>query len=131
MTIPWSVFWNGFSTPAAPAISRPTPNPSSSKRDFPMTRRIGIFWKTRKKPSSPRYSGTEYRSFAKTNAAPQKRNGRDCSQGFCSVPIAATNSTSPPARVLRESRITMYAPVTRATEEPAAHTISVKIPCGI
>ena len=73
----------------------------------------------------------KYRSFAKTNAAPLKRNGRDCSPGFCSVPIAVTNSTLPPARVLRESRITMFAPVTRATEEPAAHTISVKILCGI
>ena len=62
---------------------------------------------------------------------PAKAERQGCSQVSCSVPIAATNSILPPARALRESRITMYAPVTRATEAPAVHTISVKIPCGI
>lgn len=113
-----------------------TCNFKTYSKSFKLKKRLpndpeNMYWRTRRKPSSPRCNGTEYRSFAQTNAVPLKRNGRDCSPGYCSVPIAAISSILQPVRALRESRITMYAPATRATEEPVAHIISVKIPCVI
>ena len=76
---------------------------------------------------SLRLSGTGCRSFGKTNAAPQKRNGKGYSQVCCSVPIAGTSCISPPARALTASKTTMYAPATRATVALAPLTISVKM----
>ena len=63
----------------------------------------------------------------KTNAALQKRNGRDCSPGFCFVPIAAASSTLPQAKTLRASRITTSATTTRATVVLVLPTISGKM----
>lgn len=63
----------------------------------------------------------------KTNAALQKRNGRDCSPGFCFVPIAAASSTLPQAKALRASRITTSATTTRATVVLVLPTISGKM----
>ena len=63
----------------------------------------------------------------KTNAAPQKRNGKGYSPVCCSVPIAGTSCISPPARALTASKTTMYAPATKATVVLAPLTISVKM----
>ena len=70
------------------------------------------------------------RSCEKTNAVPQKRNGRDCSPGFCFVLIAGISCTLLPARALTASKTTMYAPATKAVEAPALPTISGKMYCG-
>ena len=65
-----------------------------------------------------------------TNAVPQKRNGKDCSPGFCSVPIAGISCTLLPARTLTASKTTMYALATKAVEASVLHTISGKMYCG-
>ena len=77
-----------------------------------------------------RLSGTGCRSCEKTNAVPQKRNGRDCSLGFCSVLIAGISCTLLPAKALTASKTIMYAPATKVVEAPVLPTISVKMYCG-
>lgn len=63
----------------------------------------------------------------KKKPMPEKRNGRDCSPGFCFVPIAAASSTLPQAKALRASRITTSATTTRATVVLVLPTISGKM----
>ena len=95
-----------------------------------MPSRICVSSLIRRKQSFLRLSGTGCRSCEKTNAVPQKRNGKDCSPGFCSVPIAEISCTLLPVRTLTASKTTMYAPATKAVEAPVLHTISGKMCCG-
>ena len=83
-----------------------------------------------RKQSFLRLSGTGCRSCEKTNAVPQRRNGRDYSPGFCSVPIVGISCTLLPAKALTASKTTMYAPATKAVEAPVLPTISGKMYCG-
>ena len=92
----------------------------------------------RRKQSFSGSSGTGCRSCEKTNAVPQRRNGRDYSPGFCSVPIVGISCTAT-CKALTASKTTMYAPATKAVEAPVLPTISGKMywgtgdgahPCG-
>ena len=65
----------------------------------------------------------EYRNCEKINADLQKQIGRGYSLDCCSARIVETSCTSQPVRVLRASRITMFAPATRAIVAPVLHTI--------
>ena len=85
----------------------------AEKADSQCHRRICASSQIRRRQSFLRLSGTECRSCEKTNAVPQKRNGKDCSPGFCSVPIAGISCTLLPARALTASKTTMYAPATK------------------
>ena len=62
LSSPWSTSWNGWSTPAAPVISKPTPSPISSRSASPTPRRICSFCPERRRPLSRRSSGTECKS---------------------------------------------------------------------
>lgn len=66
----------------------------------------------------------------KNKRLPQKRNGRDCSPGFCSVPIVGISCTLLPAKALTASKTIMCAPATKAVEAPVLPTISGKMYCG-
>ena len=53
---------------------------------------ITVSSRTRNPLSSTKKCGSACRNFGQTNAAPpNKRNGRGCSLGYCTVPIAAAN----------------------------------------
>ena len=87
-------------------------------------------WKDQSIVGILRHSGTECRSCAKTSAAPQKRNGRDCSPGCCIAQTAVASSTLPPARALRANRITTSAPNIRVGVAIARRIISARMYCG-
>ena len=100
------------------------------KKWIPTIRRICSSYRIHRRQSFLRHNGTEYRSCAKTSAAPQKRNGRGCSPGCCIARTAAASSTLPPARALRANRITTSAPNTRVGAAIARRIISARMYCG-
>ena len=126
-----SAFWNGWSTPAASAISKPTPSPISSRSASPTPARICSFCPTRRRPSCRKSSGTGCRSCASTNAAQSRESVRGCLPGWWSAPTAGANSTSQPVRTLTASRITTSAPSTRVDGGPVRRTIFGKMFCGM
>ena len=100
------------------------------KNGFRTQSKICVSSRTRRKQSFHRLSGTGYRSCGKTNAVPQKRNGRDCFLDFCSAPTVETSCTLPPARALTASKTIMCVPATKAVEAPVLLIISGKMYCG-